>query len=157
MDTIYNADINYKVKEFTIGSKIPLSFTKGKYFTNFVASIEYSNQKFYDFYTKALSSSSGRFPLNTPEKNTRIFYNSFIYFSRIHKKTKRQVYYPWGQTILFETKKTISSSDFYGDYFRTDVYLDFPGINILHSLRTKFRTKLFFYYKTKLIFRKKAN
>lgn len=139
MDTIYNADINYKVKEFTIGSKIPLSFTKGKYFTNFVASIEYSNQKFYDFYTKALSSSSGRFPLNTPEKNTRIFYNSFIYFSRIHKKTKRQVYYPWGQTILFETKKTISSSDFYGDYFRTDVYLDFPGINILHSLRTKFR------------------
>tara|TARA_B110000438_G_C15821428_1_gene654641 strand:- start:41 stop:2965 length:2925 start_codon:yes stop_codon:yes gene_type:complete len=139
MDTIYDADINYKVKEFTIGTKIPLSFTKGKYFSNFISSVEYSNQKFYDFYTKALSSSSGQFPLNTPEKNTRVFLNSFVYYSRVHKKTKRQVYYPWGQTILFEIKKTTSSSDFYGDYFRTDVYLDFPGINILHSLRTKFR------------------
>jgi hypothetical protein len=35
-DTVYNADINFKVREFVSTLKIPLSFTKGKNFTSFL-------------------------------------------------------------------------------------------------------------------------
>ena len=117
----------------TFGIRLPLSFTKSKYFTNFLTSIEYSNSKVSNFRAPTF---------NGTVSITKDFighYDVFIYYSRLHKKTKRQVSSPWGQTILFESKKTISSSDWSGSYLRSDVYLDFPGINTTHSLRTKFR------------------
>ena len=130
-DNLY--DVFWKEKDMTFGIRVPLSFTKSKYFTNFLASIEYSNSKVYDFRAPTFNGT-----VNIT-KDFMGHYDVFIYYSRLHKKTKRQVSSPWGQTILFESKKTISSSDFSGRYFRSDVYLDFPGINTTHSLRTKFR------------------
>ena len=34
-DTIYDADINFKIKEITSSIKVPLSFTKGKFLVLF--------------------------------------------------------------------------------------------------------------------------
>ena len=137
-DTLLNADINYKIKEFSIGSRIPLSFSKGKYFSNFLGLIEFSNEKFLDFYTTALSSESGRFPL-VSSRDTRSYFSGFVYYSRKHKKPSRNVYFPYEQTFLFETKNTTKKSHYVGDYFRSDIYLAFPGVVFLHSLRGKFR------------------
>ena len=135
---MFNADINYKIKEFSVGSRIPLSFSKGKYFSNFLGLIEFSNEKFLDFYTTALSSESGRFPL-VSSRDTRSYFNGFIYYSRKHKKQSRNVYFPYEQTFLLETKNTTKKSDYVGDYFRSDIYLAFPGVVFLHSLRGKLR------------------
>ena len=137
-DTLLNADINYKIKEFSIGSRIPLSFSKGKYFSNFLGLIEFSNEKFLDFYTTALSSESGGFPL-VSSRDTRSYFSGFVYYSRKHKKPSRNVYFPYEQTFLFETKNTTKKSHYVGDYFRSDIYLAFPGVVFLHSLRGKFR------------------
>ncbi len=126
-------DVFWKEKDMTFGIRIPLSFTNSKYFTNFLTSIEYSNSKVYDFIAPTFNGT-----VNIT-KDFMGHYDIFVYYSRLHKKTKRQVSSPWGQAILFESKKTISSSDFSGRYFRSDIYLDFPGINTTHSLRTKFR------------------
>ena len=120
-DTLFNADINYKIKEFSIGSRIPLSFSKGKYFSNFLGLIEFSNEKFLDFYTTALSSESGRFPL-VSSRDTRSYFNGFIYYSRKHKKQSRNVYFPYEQTFLLETKNTTKKSDYVGDYFRSSLF-----------------------------------
>ncbi len=130
-DNLY--DVFWKEKDMTFGIRIPLSFTNSKYFTNFLTSIEYSNSKVYDFIAPTFNGT-----VNIT-KDFMGHYDIFVYYSRLHKKTKRQVSSPWGQAILFESKKTISSSDFSGRYFRSDIYLDFPGINTTHSLRTKFR------------------
>ncbi len=130
-DNLY--DVFWKEKDMTFGIRIPLSFTNSKYFTNFLTSIEYSNSKVYDFIAPTFNGTVNII------KDFMGHYDIFVYYSRLHKKTKRQVSSPWGQAILFESKKTISSSDFSGRYFRSDIYLDFPGINTTHSLRTKFR------------------
>ena len=37
-DTIYDADINFKIKEINSSVKIPLSFTRGKFFSSFLSS-----------------------------------------------------------------------------------------------------------------------
>ena len=137
-DTIYDADINFKVREFMSTIKIPLSFTKGKVFTSFLGSISYYNERFKDFYTTSISSESARFPLQTT-RDTREYFSGLIYYSRKHKKSKRQVYFPFEQIILLEGKGTTTRSDYNGKYFRGDLYLSFPGINNLHSLRFKFR------------------
>ena len=137
-DTIYDADINFKVREFMSTIKIPLSFTKGKFFTSFLGSISYYNERFKDFYTTSISSESARFPLQTT-RDTREYFSGLIYYSRKHKKSKRQVYFPFEQIILLEGKGTTTRSDYNGKYFRGDLYLSFPGINNLHSLRFKFR------------------
>jgi len=130
-DNLY--DVFWKEKDMTFGIRVPLSFTKSKYFTNFLTSIEYSNSKVSDFRAPTFNGTV------SITKDFMGHYDVFVYYSRLHKKTKRQVSSPWGQIILFESKKTISSSDFSGTYFRSDVYLNFPGINTTHSLRTKFR------------------
>ena len=137
-DTVYNADINFKVREFVSTLKIPLSFTKGKSFTSFLGSISYYNERFKDFYTTSISSESARFPLQTT-RDTREYFSGLIYYSRKHKKSKRQVYFPFEQTIILEGKTTTRLSDYNGRYLRGDLYLSFPGINNLHSLRIKFR------------------
>ena len=137
-DTIYDADINFKVREFMSTIKIPLSFTKGKVFTSFLGSISYYNERFKDFYTTSISSESARFPLQTT-RDTREYFSGLIYYSRKHKKSKRQVYFPFEQIVLLEGKGTTTRSDYNGKYFRGDLYLSFPGINNLHSLRFKFR------------------
>ena len=46
-DNLY--DVFWKEKDMTFGIRVPLSFTKSKYFTNFLTSIEYSNSKVSDF------------------------------------------------------------------------------------------------------------
>ena len=138
-DTIYDADINFKIKEVNSSIKIPLSFTRGKFVSSFLGSLGYSHQKFKDFYTtKSLTSESGRFPLTT-SRDTRSYFSGLLLFSRKHKKSKRQVYTPYEQTLLLEAKNTTPNSDFQGRYLRSDVYLAFPGINNLHSTRLKFR------------------
>ena len=64
------------------------------------------------------------------------------YYSRKFKKPKRAVYFPYEQTFLVETKKTLNSSDYNGHYFRSDIYLAFPGLFKNHSIRTKFRYEM---------------
>ena len=137
-DTIYDADINFKVRELTSALKIPLSYTKGKYLTSFVGSVSYSLEKFKDFYTTSLSSESGKFPLQT-SRDTREYFSGLLYFSRKHKKSKRQVYFPFEQTVVIEGRRTTASSDYKGQYYRGDIYFSFPGVNNLHSIRIKFR------------------
>ena len=137
VDTIYNADINFKAKDLSLGLRLPLSYTKGKYFTNLILKSDYTTTRYYDYYTKALASSSGRFPLNVERR--RNYISGLAYYSRRFKKPKRAVYSPYEQTLLIETKKTINRSDYTGEYFRSDIYLAFPGLVKHHSLRTKFR------------------
>ena len=137
-DTIYDADINFKIKEINSSVKIPLSFTRGKFFSSFLSSFGYSHQKFKDFYTTSLTSESGRFPL-TSSRDTRAYVSGLFLVSRKHKKSKRQVYTPHEQTLLLEAKKTTPNSDYQGWYLRSDLYLAFPGITKLHSTRLKFR------------------
>ena len=137
-DTIYNADINFKVRELTSTLKVPLSYTKGKYLTSFFGSISYSLEKFKDFYTTSLSSESAKLPLQT-SRDTREYVSGLLYFSRKHKKSKRQVYFPFEQTVVLEGKTTTNSSDYKGRYYRGDMYFSFPGVNNLHSIRLKFR------------------
>ena len=137
-DTIYDADINFKIKEINSSVKIPLSFTRGKFFSSFLSSFGYSHQKFKDFYTTSLTSESGRFPL-TSSRDTRAYVSGLFLVSRKHKKSKRQVYTPHEQTLLLEAKKTTPNSDYQGWYLRSDLYLAFPGITTLHSTRLKFR------------------
>ena len=45
VDTIYNADINFKAKDLSLGLRLPLSYTKGKYFTNLIlkSNINFAN------------------------------------------------------------------------------------------------------------------
>ena len=137
-DTIQNADINFKRRNLSIGSRIPLSFYKGKYFTNFLGLLKFSKERQVDFYTTALSSESGRFPLIS-SRDTRSYFTGLVYYSRKHKKQIRNVYFPYEQTVLLETKNTTKKSHYVGNYFRSDMYLAFPGINTTHSLRGKFR------------------
>ncbi len=140
-DTIYNADINFKIRELSLGVRVPLSFTKGKFFSSFLGSFGYSHEKFKDFYTTALSSHSGKFPL-TSSRDTRSYFSGLLLFSRKHKKSKRQVYTPYEQTLLLEVKNTTSNSDYQGWYLRSDLYFAFPGINNLHSTRLRFRGEI---------------
>ncbi|MEL0008356.1 MAG: hypothetical protein VW741_00650 [Flammeovirgaceae bacterium] len=137
-DTIYNADINFKIRELTPSLRVPLSFTKGKFFTSLLASFGYSHQKFKNFYTTALTSDSGKFPLIT-NKNTRAYLSGLLLYSRKHKKSRRQVYNPYEQTLILEAKSTTNNSDYNGRYLRSDLYLAFPGIKNLHSTRLRFR------------------
>lgn len=137
-DTIYNADINFKIRELTPSLRVPLSFTKGKFFTSLLASFGYSHQKFKNFYTTALTSDSGKFPLIT-NKNTRAYLSGLLLYSRKHKKSRRQVYNPYEQTLILEAKSTTKNSDYNGRYLRSDLYLAFPGIKNLHSTRLRFR------------------
>ena len=137
-DTIYDADINFKVREINSSVKVPLSFTKGKFFTSILGSFGYSHQKFKNFYTTALSSESGRFPLTT-NRDTRAYLSGLFLYSRKHKKSRRQVYSPYEQTLLIEAKSTTTNSDYNGRYFRSDLYFAFPGIKNLHSTRLRFR------------------
>ncbi len=140
IDTVNNADINFKAKDLNFGIRLPLSYTKGKYFTDFFVKSEYTLSHYYDYYTKALASSSGRFPLNVERR--RNYISSLAYYSRKFKKSKRAVYFPYEQTFLVETKKTLNSSDYNGHYFRSDIYLAFPGLFKNHSIRTKFRYEM---------------
>ena len=140
VDTINDADINFKTRDLNFGLKIPLSFTKGKYFTDFLIKSEYTLSHYYNYYTKALASSSGKYPLNVERK--RNYVSGLVYYSRRFKKPKRAVYLPYEQTILIETKKTLNGSDYNGHYFRSDIYLAFPGLFKNHSLRTKFRYEI---------------
>mgnify|MGYP001161155380 FL=1 len=137
-DTIYDADINFKIKEITSSLKVPLSFTKGKFFSSFLGSLGFSHQKFKDFYTTALTSESGRFPLIS-SRDTRSYVSGLLLYSRKHKKSRRQVYSPYEQTLLLELKRTTPNSDYKGSYLRSDLYLAFPGFQNLHSTRLKFR------------------
>ena len=137
VDTLKNADINYKTKEVTFGVRVPLSYYKGKYFINVLGLLEFSSEKFKDFYTTALTSESGKFPLNST-RNSKSYINNFIYLSRKHKKTIKQVYFPYEQTVIFENKNTLLGSDYSGKYLRSDVYLAFPGFFKNHSFRSKF-------------------
>lgn len=139
-DTIKNADIFFKTRDFSTSIRVPLSFTNGKYFTSFLGSVGYSYEKFKDFYTTSIGSESIKFPLLT-SRNTRTYLSSLVLYSRSHKKSKRQVHSPYEQTILMEGKKTLSSSDYSGSYIRTDVYLAFPGIKNTHSTRVKMRAE----------------
>mgnify|MGYP001159524371 FL=1 len=139
-DTIYNADINFKIRELNSAVSVPLSFTKGKYFTSVLGSFGYSHEKFKDFYTTALTSPSGKFPL-TASRDTRAYLTGLFLVSRKHKKSRRQVYNSFEQTLLFEVKNTTINSDYKGRYFRSDAYLAFPGITNLHSTRFKFRAE----------------
>ena len=139
-DTIYNADINFKIRELNSAVSVPLSFTKGKYFTSVLGSFSYSHEKFKDFYTTALTSPSGKFPL-TASRDTRAYLTGLFLVSRKHKKSRRQVYNSFEQTLLFEVKNTTINSDYKGRYFRSDAYLAFPGITNLHSTRFKFRAE----------------
>ncbi len=140
LDTIKGADINYKTNEFSSNVKIPLSYSNGKYFSSFVGSLGVSVERFKDFYTTTLSSESGRFPLKTA-RDKKTFVSSSIIYSRKHKKSSRQVYNPYEQSMLLEGLKTIGSSNFVGAYVRSDLYLAFPGIKNLHSTRLKFRAE----------------
>ena len=137
-DTIYDADINFKIKEITSSIKVPLSFTKGKFFSSFFGSLGFSHQKFKGFYTTALTSESGRFPLIS-SRDTRSYVSGLLLYSRKHKKSRRQVYSPYEQTLLLELKRTTPNSDYKGSYLRSDLYLAFPGFQNLHSTRLKFR------------------
>ena len=137
VDTLKNADINYKTKEMTFGLRVPLSYYTGKYFINVLGLLEFSNEKFKDFYTTALSSESAKFPLSS-SRNSKSYLTNFIYLSRKHKKNIKQVYFPYEQTVVFENKNTLSGSDYIGKYLRTDIYLAFPGFFKNHSFRGKF-------------------
>ena len=120
----------------TFGVRVPLSYYKGKYFINVLGLLEFSNEKFKDFYTTALTSESAKFPLNST-RNSKSYINNFIYLSRKHKKTIKQVYFPYEQTLVFENKNTLLGSDYSGKYLRSDVYLAFPGFFQNHSFRGK--------------------
>jgi hypothetical protein len=137
-DTVYDADINFKIKEINSSIRVPLSFTRGKFFSSFLGSLGFSHQKFKDFYTTALTSESGRFPL-TSSRDTRSYVSGLLLYSRQHKKSRRQVYSPYEQTLLLELKRTTPNSDYKGNYIRSDLYLAFPGFQNLHSTRLKFR------------------
>ena len=100
--------------------------------------LKFSKERQVDFYTTALSSESGRFPLIS-SRDTRSYFTGLVYYSRKHKKQSRNVYFPYEQTVLLETKNTTKKSHYVGNYFRSDMYLAFPGINTTHSLRGKFR------------------
>lgn len=137
-DTIYDADINFKIREINSSLRVPLSFTKGKFFTSLLSSFGYSHQKFKNFYTTALSSESVKSPLTT-NRNTRAYFSGLFLYSRKHKKSRRQVYSPYEQTLILEAKSTTTNSDYRGRYIRSDLYLAFPGIKNLHSTRLRFR------------------
>ena len=78
LDTIRGADINYKTNEFSSNIKIPLTYSKGKYFSSFVSSVGVSTERFKDFYTSALSSESGRFPLKTSRDKVNVQLDAFL-------------------------------------------------------------------------------
>ena len=137
VDTIENADINFTAKDMTIGVRVPLSFTKGRYYTYLTIKSDYTNSNYYNYYTKSLSKISAEVPLSIERK--RNYYGGLVYFSRRHKMSKRNVYTPYEQTLILESRKTTNDSDYDGGYFRSDFYLAFPGFSKTHSLRGKFR------------------
>ena len=137
VDTVENADINFTAKDITIGVRIPLSFTKGKYYTNLTIRSDYTNSNYFNYFTKSLSSTSAEVPLGIERK--RNYYGGLIYFSRRHKTSKRNVYTPYEQTLILESRKTTNNSNYNGSYLRSDIYLAFPGLSKNHSLRGKFR------------------
>ncbi len=137
VDTVKNADINFTAKDITFGVRIPLSFTKGRYYTNLTIRSDYTNSNYFNYYTKSLSSVSAEVPLSIQRK--RNYYSGLLYFSRRHKMSKRNVYTPYEQTLILESRKTTNGSDYDGSYFRSDFYLAFPGLSKTHSLRGKFR------------------
>mgnify|MGYP001159485137 FL=1 len=137
VDTIENADINFTAKDMTIGVRVPLSFTKGRYYTYLTIKSDYTNSNYYNYYTKSLSKISAEVPLSIERK--RNYYGGLVYFSRRHKMSKRNVYTPYEQTLILESRKTTNDSDYDGSYFRSDFYLAFPGLSKNHSLRGKFR------------------
>ena len=137
VDTVENADINFTAKDITIGVRLPLSFTKGKYYTNLTIRSDYTNSNYFNYFTKSLSSTSAEFPLGIERK--RNYYGGLIYFSRRHKTSKRNVYTPYEQTLILESRKTTNNSNYNGSYLRSDIYLAFPGLSKNHSLRGKFR------------------
>ena len=125
-------DVEWDEKELKIGLKIPLSYTRSKYTTYYIFESDYSSTKLENIY-------SPFFPGTIKLNYDRIKYltNTF-YYSRLHKKTKRNVYYPWGQTILLQHKIMTNRSDFSGYYFRASSFFDFPGLKETHSLRLNF-------------------
>ena len=100
--------------------------------TYYIFESDYSSTKLDNVY-------SPFFPGTIRLNYDRIKYltNTF-YYSRLHKKTKRNVYYPWGQTILLQHKIMTNRSDFSGYYFRASSFFDFPGLKETHSLRLNF-------------------
>ncbi len=125
-------DVEWDEKELKIGTKIPLSFTSSKYLTSLYLESNYSLTRLQNVYAPF-------FPGSVSLNNDYINYlTNTIYYSRLHKKTKRNVYYPWGQTFLFQHKYMTKASNFSGYFFRFDSFFDFPGINNTHSLRLGF-------------------
>ena len=124
-----NYDVEWDEKELKIGVKIPLSYTKSKYMTYYLFESNYSMTKLENIYSPLFP---GTVTLNYDDIN---YLTNTVYYSRLHKKTKRNVYYPWGQTVLFQHKVMTDRSDFSGYYFRASSFFDFPGFKETHSFR----------------------
>ncbi len=139
-DTIYDANIKFKTQDFSVGVRVPLSYTRGKYFTSFLGSLSLYHERFKDFYTTSIGSASSKFPLVTT-RDTRSYFSTLLLYSRKYKKGKRQVYNRFEQTVLIEGKKTLENSDYSGSYVRSDIYLAFPGFKNTHSARLKTRVE----------------
>ena len=128
-----NYDVRWDEKELKTGIKLPLSYTNSKYLTTVYLESNYSLTRLENVYAPF-------FPGTVTLNNDHISYiTNILYYSRLHKKTKRNVYYPWGQSLLLQHKKMTNKSDYTGYFIRSDLYLDFPGIKTTHSLRTRLR------------------
>ena len=128
-----NYDVRWDEKELKTGIKLPLLYTNSKYLTTFHLESNYSLTRLENVYAPF-------FPGTLTLNNDHISYvTNILYYSRLHKKTKRNVYYPWGQSILLQHKNMTKKSDYSGYFIRSDLYLDFPGIKTTHSLRTRLR------------------
>lgn len=122
-------DVEWDEKELKIGFQIPLSYTNSKYMTYYMFDSNYSLTRLENIYSPFFP---GTVTLNYDYIN---YLTNTVYYSRLHKKTKRDVYHPWGQTILFQHKTMTNRSDFSGYYFRLSSFFDFPGFKETHSLR----------------------
>ena len=80
-------DVEWDEKELKIGLKIPLSYTRSKYTTYYIFESDYSSTKLENIYSPFFP---GTIRLNYDRIN---YLTNTFYYSRLHKKTKRNVYY----------------------------------------------------------------